>query len=189
MLEAFADDNVQRPGLAEVLKGRDDAVVVPVLLSSGYHVRVDVGETVNRAGSRVRATRPLGPDPALARVLAERLAEAGAEDHAIVLAAAGSSDDRSARDVEEAARMLADRVGRPVTAAYATAAEPSVAEAVTGLQAEGRRVAVAAYLLAPGHFYERLRTVGADIVTAPLLPHPALADLVLQRYDEAIRAG
>src|SRR5690606_11590939 len=68
VLEAFADDNVQRPGLAEVLKGRDDAVVVPVLMSSGYHVRVDVGETVNRAGSRVRATRPLGPDPALARV-------------------------------------------------------------------------------------------------------------------------
>jgi sirohydrochlorin ferrochelatase len=57
---------------------------------------------------------------------------------------------------------------------------------VARLRAGGaRRVTVAAYLLADGLFYRSLHTVGADVVTAPLVTAPGVADLVLRRYDAA----
>jgi sirohydrochlorin ferrochelatase len=43
-------------------------------------------------------------------------------------------------------------------------------------------VAVASYLLAPGHFHDHLADSGADWVTAPLGAHPAIAALVIDRY-------
>jgi sirohydrochlorin ferrochelatase len=185
--EAYVDEDVQQPGLRSVLAGLEEAVVVPVLLSAGYHVHVDVTDAIaaaNRPG--VRAATPLGPDPVLAEVLADRLAEAGVRDHVVVLAAAGSSDPRAATDVEQMAKLLTARLGRPVTAAYATASRPAVSESVAALQAAGESVAIASYLLAPGSFHDRLRTVGAEVVAAPLLPDARIAELVLRRYDEAL---
>lgn len=190
VVEAYVDEDVQQPGLTDVLAGLDAAAVVPLLLSAGYHVNVDVARAVERAGPSVRATGALGPDPVLADVLAERLHEAGATDEAVLLAAAGSSDRRAATDVERMAELLSQRLRRTVTAAYATASAPLIAAAVADLRAAGVRVAVASYLLAPGHFHDRIRAVGADVVSAPLLPHPAIAELVLRRYDHAlVRAG
>jgi hypothetical protein len=46
-------------------------------------------------------------------------------------------------------------------------------------------VAIASYLLAPGHFAGRLDIAGADHVSAPLAPHPDLAALALRRFDRA----
>jgi sirohydrochlorin ferrochelatase len=185
--EAYVDEDVQQPGLKAVLASLDAAVVVPVLLSAGYHVHVDVTDAIavaNRPG--VQAARPLGPDPVLAEVLADRLVEVGINDHAIVLAAAGSSDPQAATDVEQMAKLLRARLGRPVTAAYATASQPAVKDSVAALHAAGELVAIASYLLAPGSFHDRLRTVGAEVVTAPLLPDSRLAELLLRRYDEAM---
>jgi sirohydrochlorin ferrochelatase len=185
---AYVD--VQQPELSEVLSGGAAAVVVPVLLSSGYHVHVDVAAAIAAAGPQVRMAAALGPDPALVDVLVERLEAAEvSRDHAVVLAAAGSSDRRAVADVEHTASDLAARLGRPVVPAYASAAEPRVDEALARLRSNGRRVAVASYLLAPGFFYDQLRDAGADVITPPLLPHPAIAALVLRRYDEAIREG
>ena len=46
--------------------------------------------------------------------------------------------------------------------------------------------AVAAYLLAPGHFHDKLQGAGADFVTAPLLPDERIAAVLLDRYDAAV---
>ncbi|HEX6234189.1 MAG TPA: CbiX/SirB N-terminal domain-containing protein [Jiangellaceae bacterium] len=185
--EAYVDEDVQQPGLRAVLADLEAAVVVPVLLSAGYHVHVDVTDAIAAADRlSVRAARPLGPDPVLADVLADRLAEAGVDDHSIVLAAAGSSDPRAATDVEQVAALLTAKLGRAVKPGYAAASRPAVKDAVRSLQATGQSVAIASYLLAPGSFHDRLRTVGAQVVTAPLLPDARLADLVLRRYDEAL---
>jgi sirohydrochlorin ferrochelatase len=189
VVEAYVDEDVQQPGLSDVLARLPQAVVVPVLLSSGYHVHVDVTAAASAAAGRIRTAAALGPDPALADVLAERLAAAGLADHAVVLAAAGSSDARSAADVEGVAGLLAERLGRPVTPAYATANTPYVPDAVAALRTEGTGVAVASYVLAPGHFHNRIAATGADLVTSPLLPHPAIAGLVLRRYEQALMAG
>jgi sirohydrochlorin ferrochelatase len=60
---------------------------------------------------------------------------------------------------------------------------------VAKLRREGaRRVGVAAYLLADGLFYRSLHRAGADQVTAPLCHDPAVADLVLTRYDTVAAA-
>ena len=131
------------------------------------------------------ASGPMGPDARLVGVLAARLATAGlAPDDGVVLAAAGSSDPRAAGDVETVAAGLRAQLPNPVVAGFGAAAQPTVADAVAGLRADGcPRVVIASYLLAPGYFHDRLGEAGADLVSAPLAPHPGLAGLVLDRYD------
>ncbi|MEV5446214.1 sirohydrochlorin chelatase, partial [Streptomyces sp. NPDC052644] len=71
--------------------------------------------------------------------------------------------------------------------AYASAASPTVPEAVPELTARGRtRVAVASCFTAPGLFATRSAAAAPWIAAAPLGPHPALARLVLHRYDQAL---
>jgi len=187
--------DVQEPFVAEVVdrlrREQAEMVVVPLLLSTGFHVRTDIGSAVTAGGGLARAAPPLGPDPLLVRVLQDRLTEAGATtDDLIVLAAAGSSDPAAGVAVQQTARDLAAaRGGAVVRVAYAATGGPSVTEAVEQLRAQypGRPVTLACYLLAPGHFVTRLGEAGADRVSGPLAPHPALVDLALQRFDLARR--
>jgi sirohydrochlorin ferrochelatase len=176
--------DVQRPRLSDVTAGlHRPAVVVPLLLTTGYHVRVDIARGI--AGIDAVATAPLGAGPELVDVLADRIAAAGPAD-AVVLAAAGSSDARSQAEVAAVARALPGntRIG------YAATSAPRVPEVVAGLRAEGaERVVIAAYLLVDGLFYRSLHRAGADHVTAPLITHPGAADIVLHRYDQALLAA
>jgi sirohydrochlorin ferrochelatase len=189
---AFVD--VQPPTVVDVVAGLAaegrPAVVVPLLLSGGYHVHVDIAGAVADAEEAV-AARPLGPDARLVEVLRDRLVQAGADPGdpltAVVLAAAGSSDPRSVADVENTAELLQQSWAGPVTAGYGSAAEPRVPDAVAAARRSGaERVVVAAYLLAPGHFHDKLATAGADLVTAPLLPDDRIAAVLLDRYDSAL---
>ena len=186
---AFVD--VQPPTVVDVVAGlaaaQTPTVVVPLLLSGGYHVHVDIAGAVAAHPGAV-AARPLGPDARLAAVLADRLREAGAGPaDAVVLAAAGSSDARSVADVEATAAMLQEHWNGPVTTGYGSAAQPAVPDAVAAARAAGaQRVVVAAYLLAPGHFHDKLQGAGADSVTAPLLPDERIAAVLLDRYDAAL---
>ena len=178
------------PALPEELSAAGaDAVIVPLLLSTGYHLRADLAEAATTAGARLAAA--LGPDELLLTVLTARLAEAGVPDGTpVVLAAAGSSDPAGADDVRQQAALLADRVGAPVTAAFASAALPTVPAAIADLREHtGGPVAVASYLLAPGYFQELLHSSGADYVTEPLGEHPALAGLVIDRYRTAVKSA
>jgi sirohydrochlorin ferrochelatase len=189
---AFVD--VQPPTVADVVAGLAaegrGAVVVPLLLSGGYHVHVDIAGAVADAEGAI-AARPLGPDPRLVEVLLARLTEAGADPGdprtAVVLAAAGSSDPRSVADVDNTAALLQHSWAGPVTTGYGSAAQPTVVDAVAAARAAGvQRVVVAAYLLAPGHFHDKLAGAGADTVTAPLLPDDRIAAVLLDRYDAAL---
>jgi sirohydrochlorin ferrochelatase len=168
------------------------AVVVPLLLGTGYHVRSDLPEAIARSGSDAVMAAALGPHMLLVDALLERLTEAGwRTDDTLVLAAAGSSDQAACADARLTAHLLGDRTGAWVTTAYLSAARPSLAEAVEALRRMpsadrvSRRIAVAPYLLAPGSFYDRVTAVDADVIAAPLGPHDAIARLVLQRYDAA----
>jgi len=175
------------PSLAEALAaaGGRPVTVVPLLLSAGYHLGTDIGGAAGRAGVPVAA--PLGPDPGLVPALADRLRAAGAPAGTpVVLAAAGSTDRRAAGDARHQATLLASHLQAPVLAAFASAARPTVGEAVADLAARtGGPVAVASYLLAPGVFAGRLRASGAAWVSAPLGDHPAVAGLVLERFRSA----
>ncbi|MBN1093085.1 sirohydrochlorin chelatase [Blastococcus sp. TML/M2B] len=192
---AFVD--VQPPTVVDVVAGLAaggrPAVVVPLLLSGGYHVHVDIADAVAGAEGTV-AARPLGPDPRLAAVLLDRLVEAGADAAdprtAVVVAAAGSSDARSVADVERTAALLQQSWAGPVTTGFGSAAQPPVPDAVDAARRAGAdRVVLAAYLLAPGHFHDKLAGAGADLVTAPLLPDARIAAVLLDRYDAAVGAS
>ncbi|MGW8376277.1 sirohydrochlorin chelatase [Streptomyces sp. ODS28] len=185
------------PLLGDTLAGLPEgerAVLVPLLFGRGHHVLHDIPRAVE-AAPHVRATvaGPLGPHPLLAEALRDRLAEAGALGaDGVVLAAAGS---RAPESVAAAARM-ADRLsarlgGVPVRAAFASAARPTVPEAIRALRAGGaRRIALASYFTAPGHF-ARTTASHPELTwsSAPLGPHPALARLLLKRYDATLGAS
>ncbi|MFI9163037.1 sirohydrochlorin chelatase [Kitasatospora aureofaciens] len=186
---AFLDLN--RPSLRDALYQlrSERPILVPLLLSTGYHVRVDIPAAVAAAGLPTsQAARALGPHPLLAEALAARLAETGATPEApVVLAGAGSSDPTAIADTARMAHLLARHLGRPVTPAHLSAAGPTPHEAVAALRAAGHHdVAVATYLLAPGFFARRAATTEARWTSPPLAAHDAIARLILHRYDEAL---
>lgn len=212
--EAFVD--VQQPEVGTVLaeavrdvvgqepRGGYAAIVVPLLLSTGYHVRHDIAQAVAAVNAAAVdaaadnadddlddagldgtclavAAEPLGPHPLLVEILADRYAAAEAAhgpfrpEDAVVLAAAGSSVVAAATAVEEVTSALAQRLGRPVTPSYGAGAEPRVPAAVAAARSVAARVIVVSYLLAPGYFHDRVLEAGADVVTDPVAG-PAGAD-------------
>ncbi|WP_312173046.1 CbiX/SirB N-terminal domain-containing protein, partial [Microbacterium sp.] len=120
---AFVD--VQQPDAADLLPTIDGPVViVPLLLSRGFHVHHDLhGMAAKKADAVVSAA--MGPDPRLAEVLADRLAAAsstkgpdaadfpdspGNPATPVILAVAGSRDPASLTDAEAMASLLSVRL-------------------------------------------------------------------------------
>ncbi|MEU2059177.1 sirohydrochlorin chelatase [Streptomyces sp. NPDC013455] len=178
--------------------GGTPAVLVPLLLARGYHVKEDIPRMAATAPVPARTAGPLGPHPLLAEALHARLLEAGwppamddtaRRSTAVVLAAAGSRDPDSATDTRRTARLLAARLGVPVVPAYASAATPAVPTALRALAARGRhRVAVASCFTAPGRFAAQCAARSPWIASAPLGDHEAMAGLVLHRYEQNLAA-
>jgi len=188
--------DVQSPDVPTCLTGIAErpVVIVPLLLSAGYHVRVDLAEAAAEASQPVRVTGALGPDPRLARILADRLHELDLRpDDTVVLAAAGSTDANAVADCRTVGAQLAGVLGRPVTVGFISAAEPRLADAVlTARTGAPGRVVVATYLLAPGYFAGLAENCGADAVSRPLLvdgeaPPRQLVDVVLDLYASTAR--
>ena len=154
--------DVQDPGVDEVidrLPADRPAVLVPLLLSPGYHVHVDLAEALEGAGDRdIRLAPTLGPDPRLARILAERLPRLRDGDE-VVLAAAGSSDERANASCEEMGRLLADELGRAVSVGFLAGGGAPLKAIVEQNRQSGSRLVIANYLLAPGFFDDLARTL------------------------------
>ncbi|GAB3833474.1 sirohydrochlorin chelatase [Kribbella italica] len=211
--------DVDRPALPSlvdrVVADSNQTVIVPLLLSSGYHVSTDVQAEAHRRPHQVSAAGPLGPHPVLAQILADRLIEglAGGGDRttgsvadalgdgrrrfadrlrgvdSVVLAAAGSSDHRALLACSRVAAELAAVVDRPVEVGCVSGAGERLGAV---LARTSGRVAVATYLLAPGFFADRVAGLAAQagaVATQPLGADPRLAALALHRYDEALRTA
>jgi sirohydrochlorin ferrochelatase len=171
------------PSLPEVLAGSDEpTVVVPLLLSTGHHVRHDVPAALAAARAPVALGPALGPHRLLAEAQVHRLLLAGAHlGQPVAMVAAGSRDPEARRDLARAAALLSELWQGPVS--------------VATLGGEGRRpadivtpeCAVSPYLLAEGHFAGRLRDAcGSAAVVADVIgPHPAAAALVAERAARA----
>ena len=195
---AFLDFNA--PRLPDVLAAVDGdghraAVVVPLLLGSAYHARVDVPAAVSEVAGRlprldVRIAGVLGPDPRLSEVALQRLRAVGVRPGdpglGVLLVAAGSSDPSANALVHEVA------AGWPGTAAaFAAATEPAVGAAATAQRRSGaRRIAIAPWFLAPGRLLDRVAAAGGPdaVVADPLGAHPGVAEVVLSRYAVAAAA-
>jgi sirohydrochlorin ferrochelatase len=179
-------------------RGHARAVLVPLLLTSAYHGRVDVPAVVaaaRDAGLRVdvEVADVLGPvSDLLVDGLIRRLPAADLD--AVVLAAAGTRDAAARATVADAAMALGERLGIPSAVAYASAAAPTPAEAVSALRAAGAsRVGMAAYFLAPGLLYDvaadSALAAGAVAVARPLGDAPELVRLIASRVANALSRG
>jgi sirohydrochlorin ferrochelatase len=186
------------PNPAEVLAALPPgpAVLVPLLLATAFHVDVDIAAIAKGAhagGREVTVAAALIPHPNLLSIADDRLAEAAiGPDAAIVLAAAGTSSTAANAATERIARSLAIRRGTPVFAGYASAAKPTVAQAISQLRADDMTVGVLSWLLAPGRFAAAIADAAREAgvpSTAVLGAHPALARALLDRYKAAANAS
>ncbi|MGZ0712344.1 sirohydrochlorin chelatase (plasmid) [Coraliomargarita sp. W4R53] len=186
--------DVQQPDVAASLAAipaDQPIVIVPLLLSAGYHVRIDLKEQSAHRGN-VTIAPALGPDRRLIDALVARLPADAAD--AVVLAVAGSSDERANEDCRTIGRMLSERLEREVSVGFLAATEPRLGAAVTATRATGaKRIVVANYLLAPGYFHDLAsRLSGGAALARPLLdddaPAEALVDIVIDRYRHMLAA-
>lgn len=192
VLEAYVDVELPQVGtVVDQVAGH--AVVVPLLLAPGFHVRVDVEGAADRPWAVAADT--LGPDDRLTDVMLARLAAAGADHRdVVVLGAAGSTDAGARRSIERSAHLLGVRWGAAIPVGYVGGTGTPLTEVVDAAARSGRRVVVVSHLLAPGFFHDRLTRCGADVVTRPLLDGPdvppEMVSLVLERFgDAAARLG
>jgi sirohydrochlorin ferrochelatase len=186
----FASPTVTEAAVHAATRSRDGWVsVVPLLLTDGYHAQHDIPAALASVPRAVQQP-VLGPDPLLADALVRRLRERGARPQdRVVLAAAGSSDASARLQCEQAADLLAARLGDRVPTGYATGPGPSVAEAVAQAAADraprGGGVLVATYLLGPGALADKVaaqaRAAGA-VASAPLGTAPELVELIARRW-------
>ena len=179
------------PLLPEVLaRLSGPVVVVPLLLSTGYHVKTDITTAV--AGRpQTAVARQLGPDLRITQVVYERLLAGREPEQAdVVLFAAGSSDPEAFEQLTVVAEQL-ELMIRQAEGSDQTTVYPSFLSTEDGWATDlPEDPDVANYLLAPGHFNDLLRTLAATglnarSVAAPVGAHPLVARVICDRYDEA----
>jgi sirohydrochlorin ferrochelatase len=167
------------PEFADVVRTATEPVqAVPLLLSTGYHVKHDLPAAADAAPVAVKLGPPLGPDPMLAEAQVARLREAGAEPgQRVVLVAAGSSDEAATCDQVAAVSLLARAWDGPVELATLSGRGRRPADVVRPDDA------LSPYLLAPGFFHDRVRREAPEgVVVADVLgAHARVVDLVVSR--------
>lgn len=184
-----------------------EVVAVPLVLTAAGHGKGDIPaslarELVRHPGLSYRYGRPLGPHPVLQEILDARigaaLARAPRHGTHVVLVGRGSTDPDANAEVAKVARLLWEGRGYDeVELAFISLTEPSVPAALERARRLGaRRVVVAPYFLFPGVLPDRVAAQSRDFARQ----HPQtdvrvagligdcdeLADLVLERYHEAI---
>ncbi|NLU84062.1 sirohydrochlorin chelatase [Rhodococcus sp. HNM0569] len=213
--------DLSAPSTAQVLggvaaEGHRDAVVVPLLLGSAFHARVDLPEIVNRTAVRypgltVHQADVLGIDRALVGAVRDRILDTGvsADDPTVgvaVVAVGSSRPDANRATHGVVDELLARTAWRHGATCFATTGGAGPREAVRALRAAGaRRVVVAPWFLAPGLLTDRVAHELADlgrefgdphgtavrpdravVLAEPIGAHPHLADVVTARYHAAV---
>ena len=184
------------PNLRQVLREVDDgAVVTPLLLARAHHARTDIPSIVEKSGRDVRQADALGEDGRLISVMQQRLAEAGVlrEDPAVgvIVVAVGSSwEPANVRTTRVASVLAAQSRWAGTATAFATGPRAPVADAIADLRRRGvDRIVVAPWFLAHGRITDRVADCAAAHgvgMASPLGTHPAVAETVLARYDDAL---
>jgi sirohydrochlorin ferrochelatase len=166
--------------------------VVPLLFTPGYHVSHDVPSAVAASGVTGGVDVSVAPPllsggrrqrDLLLKALTERLAQSGADPYvdALVLASAGSSSVTARLHIESLARDLAAAHGIPVIPAFASAASPTLTQALEALSDKGiQRPAVASLFVAPGRLTDSVVAACPDLPVAdPLGVSQAFVELLV----------
>ena len=184
-----------------VERGAARIVALPYFLFAAGHVREDLPSELRQAaatagGVRIVYQPPLGVDPLLAEVLEQRALEVaghGADQTALLLVGAGTSDPDANAELYRAGRLLWERKRfDPVEVAFVSLTQPSVADGLQRCRALGaRRIVVAPYFLNTGVLSRRIGSrLEAFRQTAPEVEvllagelglHPLIVELLANR--------
>ncbi len=203
---------LSRPPISEcvtrlVEDGARRIASVPVMLLAAGHAKDDipatlVRERINHPGIDFEYGRALGIRPELLALMDARISAVVGPDEreetAVLIVGRGSSDPDANSDLAKVARLFYE--GRPypiVENAYVGMTPPDVAGGLERCRRLGaRRVAVFSYFLFTGVLEERIRqqsesfaaqNPGMGVAYAGYFgPDAEIADLVLERYREAV---
>lgn len=145
------------------------AVVVPLMLGTGNHVRLDIPEFIDEVverfpGARIDYASHLGPDPALFRAVVRRIDEAMGdwkrEDTTLVLVGRGALVPEANADHVRLARMHFEQGRwRNVTPCFIQVTEPRLPEGLDRARDQGtEQILVIGHWLFPG----RMRSWTSD---------------------------
>ncbi|GAB2603500.1 CbiX/SirB N-terminal domain-containing protein [Streptomyces capparidis] len=197
-------------GLVE--RGVRSFAAVPLVLVSAGHAKGDIPAALAREEQRHPGTayaygRPLGPHPALLTVLerridavlGERRSPADRADTTVLLVGRGSTDPDANAEVHKVARLLWEGRGLAgVETAFVSLAAPDVPAGLERCRRLGaKRIVVLPYFLFTGVLPDRVVAQAEgwadahpelDVRCADVLgATEELADLVMERYHEALR--
>ena len=203
---------LSRPPISECVErlagaGAREVAAVPLMLLAAGHAKDDIPATLVREkmtnpGLTFRYGRALGIRPELLSLMDERVSAAvppeEREETAVLVVGRGSSDPDANSDLAKVCRMFYE--GRPypvVEPAYISMTSPSVAEGLDRCRKLGaKRVVVFSYFLFTGVLEERIRERSAEFAASNpdvavdyagyFGPHERVADLLLDRYREAV---
>jgi sirohydrochlorin cobaltochelatase len=203
---------LSRPPISECVdrladKGVRDVAAVPLMLLAAGHAKDDIPATLvrektNHPGMSFRYGRALGIRPELLELMDSRISavvpEEEREGTAVLIVGRGSSDPDANSDLAKTARLFYE--GRPypvVESAYVSMAPPDVADGLDRCRRLGaRRIVVFSYFLFTGVLEDRIRRQSEAFAGANpdvevryagyFGPDPRVADLLVERYTEAV---
>jgi sirohydrochlorin cobaltochelatase len=204
---------LSRPSISECVdrlaeSGARNVAAVPLMLLAAGHAKDDIPATLVREKMghpemSFSYGRALGVRPELLELMDERISavvhEGEKVETAVLVVGRGSSDPDANSDLSKIARLFYE--GRPypvVDSAYVSMTPPDVASGLDRcLKLGAKRVVVFSYFLFTGVLEERIRgqsrafaeaNPGVEVLYAGYFgPDPSLADLVIERYKEALR--
>jgi sirohydrochlorin cobaltochelatase len=201
---------LSRPPISECVdrlaeSGARNVAAVPLMLLAAGHAKDDIPATLVREKMAHPETnfiygRALGIRPELLELMDERISAVVHEEEetAVLIVGRGSSDPDANSDLSKIARLYYE--GRPypvVESAYVSMTPPDVANGLDRcLKLGAKRIVVFSYFLFTGVLEERIRgqsrafaetNPGVEVHYAGYFgPDSRLADLVVERYTEAL---
>ena len=201
------------PALVMVARGSSDPLVATVTheLARGLqdlrpemdvygaflaYTDYEIGRSIRRGQGpielRFTLSRPIGPEISLLTILDQRLRSALSQARCLeldglVLSASCAGDPRGSALLARRARQWSTHHRLPCLTAVADDSGPSVAHAIMGLRAQGRRhIAVGSFFLSADESYHTQSDLayrfGAVSVSEPIGAAREVLDLVLARY-------
>jgi sirohydrochlorin cobaltochelatase len=200
---------LSRPPISECVdrlaaSGISNVAAIPLMLLAAGHTKDDipatlVREKISHPGMSFSYGRALGIRPELLELMDERISTLEEEETTVLIVGRGSSDPDANSDLSKIARLFYE--GRPypvVESAYVSMTPPDVTNGLDRcLKLGAKHVVVFSYFLFTGVLEERIRrqsrafaeaNPGVEVRYAGYFgPDTRLADLVVERYTEAVR--
>jgi len=202
---------LSRPPISECVarlaeSGIRNVAAVPLMLLAAGHAKDDIPATLVREKMghpemSFSYGRALGIRPELLELMEERISTVVPEEEetAVLIVGRGSSDPDANSDLSKIARLFYEGRHYPVVeSAYVSMTPPDVANGLDRcLRLGAKRIVVFSYFLFTGVLEERIRlqsrafadaNPGVEVRYAGYFgPDARVADLVIERYTEALR--